>query len=235
LERRRHVSRMIVVGAVLVVALIALVFGPSWWVQRTMRRYGAERPDFPGTGGEMARHLLDKAGLSDVPVEDCPPMQDHYDPIARAVRLAPENLHGRSVTAVAVAAHEVGHAVQHRDGDPFLVARTRWAGGLAHVNRIAFALLISIPLLGVLVKSPALAVVQVLAIVALLGARVAVHALTLPLEIDASFKRALPSLQAGNYIAAQDMAGAREVLKAAAFTYVAGALATLIDVARWLR
>jgi uncharacterized protein len=233
--RRRHLIPMIVIGAILIIALIALVFGPSWWVQRTMRRHGAERPDFPGTGGELARHLLDKAGLTDVPVEECPPMQDHYDPIARAVRLAPENLHGRSVTAIAVAAHEVGHAVQHRDGDPFLVARTRWAGSLEHVNKIAFALLISIPLLGALVKSPALAALQLLAIIALLGARVAVHALTLPLEIDASFKRALPSLQAGGYIAAQDMAGAREVLKAAAFTYVAGALATLIDVARWLR
>jgi uncharacterized protein len=226
---------MAILGLVLVAALIALVFAPGWWVRRTMQRHGAERADFPGTGGELARHLLDKAGLRDVPVEECPPMQDHYDPIARAVRLAPENLNGRSVTAIAVAAHEVGHAVQHRDGDPFLMTRTRWAGSLEHVNKIAFAVLISIPLLAILIKSPALAIVQIIAVVLLIGARVVVHALTLPLEIDASFKRALPALQAGGYIAPQDMAGAREVLRAAAFTYVAGALATLIDVARWLR
>jgi uncharacterized protein len=226
---------MAIFGLILVVALLALVFLPGWWVQRTMQRHSGERADFPGTGGELARHLLDKAGLQDVPVEECPPMQDHYDPNARAVRLAPDNFNGRSVTAVAVAAHEVGHAVQHRDGDPFLMTRTRWAGSLEHVNKIAFALLVSIPLLAVIVKSPALAVLQIVAIVLVLGARVAVHALTLPLEIDASFKRALPTLQAGGYIAAQDMAGAREVLRAAAFTYVAGALATLIDIARWLR
>jgi hypothetical protein len=223
---------MILVGVLGVAALLALLFGPGLWVRAVMRRHGAERPDFPGTGGELARHLLDVAHLKDVRVEETPPGTDHYDPIARAVRLAPENLHGRSVTAVAVAAHEVGHAVQHRDGDPLLMTRTRWAGALDGVNKIAFGLLLSIPLLAIILKSPTVAAIQALAIVALIGARVLVHALTLPVEIDASFKRALPALERGGYLTPQDLPAARSVLKAAALTYVAGALATLIDIAR---
>jgi uncharacterized protein len=215
--------------------LLALIFGPSWWVRRVMARHGAERPDFPGTGGELARHLLDAGGLPDVPVEETAPGTDHYDPLARAVRLSPDNLHGRSITAVAVAAHEVGHAFQHRDGDPFLVARTRWANGLAIVDKIGFFLLLSIPIVAVAVKSPAIALAQVAALVLLMGSRILVHVLTLPIEIDASFKRALPLLADGGYLHADDMPAARSVLKAAAATYVAGALATLLDVMRWLR
>jgi hypothetical protein len=134
-----------------------------------------------------------------------------------------------------VAAHEVGHALQHRDGDAFLVTRTRWAGALEHVNKIALGLLISIPLLAIVMKSPLIALLQVIAIIALLGARILVHALTLPVEIDASFRRALPILEGGGYLQPRDMPAARSVLKAAAMTYVAGALATLVDVARWMR
>lgn len=215
--------------------LLALIFGPSWWVRRVMARHAADRPDFPGSGGELARHLLDAAGLADVPVEETAPGTDHYDPLARAVRLSPDNLNGRSITAVAVAAHEVGHALQHRDGDPFLVTRTRWANGLAFVDKAAFFLLLSIPVVGVAIKSPLVALVQVGAIVLLMGSRILVHALTLPMEIDASFRRALPILKDGGYLREDDMPAARSVLKAAAATYVAGALATLLDVMRWLR
>ncbi len=100
-----------------VVLLLALVFGPQFWVQWAMKRHGGERPDLPGTGGELARHLLDEAGLQSVPVEETE-IGDHYDPEARAVRLLPQNLAGRSVTAVAIAAHEVSHAIQHAREEP---------------------------------------------------------------------------------------------------------------------
>ncbi|MFM1975497.1 MAG: hypothetical protein RL145_343 [Pseudomonadota bacterium] len=218
-----------------ILALLALIFGPQYWVKSVMARHAADRPDFPGTGGELARHLLDEAGLSDVGLEETPEGTDHYDPISRVVRLSPANLSGRSVTAVAVAAHEVGHAIQHRDGDPFLVTRTKWATGLAGVDKIAFWMLISIPLVGILIKSPVIAMLQVGAIVVLLGGRVLMHVLTLPMEIDASFKRALPVLEQGGFLYGDDLASARQVLKAAAGTYVASALATLLDVIRWIR
>jgi Zn-dependent membrane protease YugP len=200
-----------------------------------MARHAADRPDFPGTGGELARHLLDEAGLADVGLEETPAGTDHYDPIARVVRLSPNNLTGRSVTAVAVAAHEVGHAVQHRDGDAFLVTRTKWAGGLAGLDKVAFWMLISIPLIGIIIKSPVIAMLQIGALVVLMSGRVLMHVLTLPMEIDASFKRALPVLEQGGFLQGDDLANARQVLKAAAGTYVASALATLLDVIRWIR
>jgi Zn-dependent membrane protease YugP len=200
-----------------------------------MARHAADRPDFPGTGGELARHLLDEAGLADVGLEETPAGTDHYDPIARVVRLSPNNLTGRSVTAVAVAAHEVGHAVQHRDGDRFLVTRTKWAGGLAGLDKVAFWMLMSIPLIGIIIKSPVIAMLQIGALVVLMSGRVLMHVLTLPMEIDASFKRALPVLEQGGFLQGDDLANARQVLKAAAGTYVASALATLLDVIRWIR
>jgi Zn-dependent membrane protease YugP len=151
------------------------------------------------------------------------------------VRLSPENFHGRSITAVTVAAHEVGHALQHRDGDPVLVARTKWAGAVSIAGMAALGVMASIPVLAFFLKSPILIALQVIAIVALLGSRILVHAMTLPLEIDASFKRALPILERGGYLGSDDMPAARSVLTAAALTYVAGALATLLDVLRWWR
>ena len=104
--------------------LLALVFGPSIWARAVLAHYSADRTDFPGTGGELARHLLDAADLAEVKVETTD-RGDHYDPEARTVRLSQANHDGRSVTAVAVATHEVGHALQHRDGDPALMRRTR--------------------------------------------------------------------------------------------------------------
>src|SRR2546423_27124 len=86
-----------------------------------------------------------------------------------------------------------------------------------------------------LVKSPALAILQIMAGVSLLAIRIAVHAVTLPVELDASFGKALPALTRGRYLSAGDLPAARSVLTAAALTYVAAALAALIDVARWVR
>lgn len=98
---------LIVLGVLL---LAGLVFGPQWWVRRALRKHGAERADFPGTGAELARHLLDRAGLVDVKVE-LTEEGDHYSTVDRAVRLTQPIFEGRSLTAVAVAAHEVGHAM----------------------------------------------------------------------------------------------------------------------------
>jgi len=213
---------------------LALVFGPQLWVRRVMARHGAERPDLPGTGAELARHLLDEANLRSVPVE-LTGDGDHYDPEARAVRLTPAHYDGRSVAAAAVAAHEVSHAVQHARGEPAFARRFALVKRLIWVERAASVILMATPLVFLVVKSPALAVLQVGAGLALLAIRVAVHVTTLPVELDASFGKALPVLTRGRYLAAGDLPAARNVLQAAAFTYVAAALAALIDVARWVK
>ena len=214
--------------------LLALVFGPQLWVKRVLRQHGADRPDLPGTGAELARHLLDEANLQSVTVEKTD-LGDHYDPDAHAVRLLPQHHDGRSVAAVAVAAHEVSHAVQHARGETAFMRRLELVRSLIWVERIAGVVLMLTPIVLIVVRSPALAVLQVIAGIALLGIRVVVHATTLPVEFDASFGKALPVLVRGRYLGAGDMQAARSVLKAAAYTYVAAALASLLDVARWFR
>ena len=222
---------LIALGSLL---LLALVFGPQLWVKRVLRQHGADRPDLPGTGAELARHLLDEANLQSVTVEKTD-LGDHYDPDAHAVRLLPQHHDGRSVAAVAVAAHEVSHAVQHARGETAFMRRLELVRSLVWVERIAGVVLMLTPIVLIVVRSPALAVLQVIAGIALLGIRVVVHATTLPVEFDASFGKALPVLVRGRYLGAGDMQAARRVLKAAAYTYVAAALASLLDVARWFR
>jgi Zn-dependent membrane protease YugP len=214
--------------------LLAVLFGPQWWVRHVLARHGVERADLPGTGGELARHLLDEAGLRGVKVE-LTGDGDHYDPVERAVRLLPQHHDGRSVAAVAVAAHEVSHAVQHARGEPAFARRFDLVRNLTWVERLASGILLLAPVVFILVKAPILLVLQLLAGFALLAVRVLVHVVTLPVEFDASFGKALPALTRGRYLSAKDMPAARNVLWAAAWTYVAAALATLVDVARWLR
>jgi Zn-dependent membrane protease YugP len=222
---------LLAAGALLV---LAVVFGPQLWIRRVLAQHGGERQDFPGTGAELARHLLDEAGLQAVPVEKTD-KGDHYDPGARAVRLLPQHHDGRSVSAVAVAAHEVSHAVQHARGEPSFARRVALVGRLIWVERVAGGMLLLAPIIFALVKSPALLVLEIAAGVALLGVRVVVHAVTLPVEFDASFGKALPVLERGRYLSGADLPAARSVLRAAAWTYVAAALMTLLDVARWFR
>lgn len=225
---------MPVIAAVALVLVLALVFGPSWWIRHVLKTHGIDRPDLPGTGGEFARHLLDEARLEHVKVE-MTNEGDHYDPMTHTVRLLPHHHEGRSVAAVAIAAHEVSHAIQHARGERAFTLRLDLVSNLVWIDRIAAGILVLVPVMFMLVKSPALAIVQVGAAIALFGVRVVVHLVTLPVEFDASFGKALPVLEGRGYLSDRDMPTARSVLRAAAFTYVAAALATLLNVLRWFR
>lgn len=222
---------LIALGSLL---LLALVFAPSLWVRYVFKKHGTERRDLPGTGGELARHLLDEADLTEVKVETTD-LGDHYDPDARAVRLKREHHDGQSITAVAVAAHEVAHAVQHAREEGAFMRRMKLVGQLVWIDRAATGILILTPVVFAVLHSPGLAVLQVVAAVALLTTHVVVHVTTLPVELDASFGKALPALHRGRYLSHRDLPAARRVLEAAAYTYVAAALATLLNVVRWFR
>jgi hypothetical protein len=223
---------MVILAALFGLLILGLIFGPQAWIRSVMSRHGQERADFPGTGGELARHLLDEAGLQEVKVERVE-AGDHYSPMDRAVRLSAANFDGKSVTAVAVAAHEVGHAIQHRDGYGPLMMRQRLAKTAITIQRTGSLLMMATPIVFMLTRSPAAFLAEVVLALGILGSAVVIHLFTLPTEYDASFKRALPTLE--RYLPASDMPAARQVLKAAAYTYVAAALVSLLDVARWLR
>ena len=220
--------------AVALLLLLVLVFAPMAYVRWVMARHGADRPDLPGTGGELARHLLDEAGLQHVAVEPTDD-GDHYDPAAPAVRLAPEHLHGRSVTAVAVAAHEVAHAVQHRDGARLFALRLALMRVVVPMRGIAVALMTVLPLGGLAAGAGHLVLPSILLAVLVFVLSVVVQMVTLPLEYDASFARALPAIDRGGYLAGADVAAARSVLGAAALTYLASALLSLLQLARVVR
>jgi uncharacterized protein len=216
------------------ILVIVAIYGPQLWIRHVLKRHGVERPDLPGTGAELARHLLDEADLQTVQVEKTD-LGDHYDPQARVVRLLPQHHDGRSIAAVAVAAHEVSHAVQHARSEPAFMRRLGLVSQLVWVERIAIGILLLAPVLFVSVRSPLLAAIPVLASILLMGVHVLVHVTTLPVEFDASFGKALPVLMRGRYLSAGDLPAARSVLKAAAYTYVAAALATVLNILRWFR
>jgi hypothetical protein len=225
---------MAILGLLGVLLVLALVYAPQFWVGHTMRRHSEERPDFPGTGGEMAQHLVERFGLDGVRVE-MTDKGDHYDPESRTVRLSEANHRGANLTAVAVATHEVGHALQHHRGERGLKLRQSLVTFAMQTDRIASVFFIAAPVLAVLLRTPAAMFGMALIGIGLLGVRVLVHLVTLPVEYDASFNKALPILREGNYLSDDDLASARSVLKAAALTYVAAALTSLLNLARWIR
>jgi Zn-dependent membrane protease YugP len=219
---------------ILLLVFALLLYGPQWWVQYVLARYNRRQEDFPGTGGELARHLLDRFDMQQVRVEVAEGTGDHYDPEQQVVRLTRDKLDGRTLTAIATAAHEVGHALQHAQGyRPFLwrqrLARTaQWSG------RVGSFLLFAVPMLTLITKAPAAGILMFLAAIATLGMTVLVQLVTLPVEWDASFGRALPILESG-YINRSQQAAARRVLRACALTYFAASLAGLLNFWRWMR
>ena len=218
----------------LTLLVLAVAFGPMVWAKAVLAWHGDDRPDYPGTGGELARHLLDEAGLEEVAVERSP-MGNHYDPQAKAVRLTPGNLDGRSLTAVAVAAHEVGHALQDRDGYGPLAARTRLVKSIGWLQRLGSIIIFATFGLGLAARAPSLAALGVGAGIATMASAVVIHLITLPVEFDASFKRALPILDRHGYLPQEDIPAARRILRACALTYVASSLASLLNLWRWIR
>ncbi|HEX9802088.1 MAG TPA: zinc metallopeptidase [Gammaproteobacteria bacterium] len=219
---------------ILIVFILALVFGPQWWASWTFRRYSDNRDDIPGSGAELARHLLRKMNIAEVGVE-LTDKGDHYDPQARVVRLSPANHDGRSLTAVAVAAHEVGHAIQHQRSEKLLAMRTRLIRTAQLAQQVGAGLMFAIPVITAITRAPQSGVLMFLVGLGSMGMATLVHLVTLPVEWDASFGKALPLLTHGRYIGERDERAVRQILRAAAFTYVAASLASLLNLARWFR
>lgn len=209
--------------------LILLIFVASLLIQgylsRTYGKWGNVRNSRGLTGAQLARMMLDENGLSHVPVNAVPGnLSDHYDPIRKTVNLSEANYHLPSVSALAVAAHEVGHAIQDKVRMPALVLRGRLALPLSLGMNLAPLLLLA----GIFLQLSGLLWVGVI----LFAGALLFHLVTLPVEFDAS-RRALAYLGQRGVVAGQEASGARAVLTAAALTYVAGfamALAQLLNV-----
>ena len=211
---------------------LALIVGPGVWVSAVMKRYHFPRDRYAKSGSQTARQLLDSRGLANVAIEETK-SGDHYDPIAKVVRLSPDNFSGNSLTALTVAAHEVGHAIQDASGFRPLRWRTRLVRWLGPVEKVGAGLLVLAPFSVALTRIPTIGMLTLLGGLATLASGIVVHALTLPTEFDASFHRALPLIRQQATLRQEDLPRARKLLTAAALTYVSGALQSLVNIARW--
>lgn len=221
--------------ALLIVLLLlaVIIFLPQFWVKRVIKKYSQPIEELPGTGGELALHLINRFEMEEVSVERTEDGNDHYDPGSKTIRLSETNFDGKSLAAVTIAAHEFGHALQHHSNYKPLLLRTQLAEKAAIAEKIASFMLISLPFTLLLVKVPAVTFIMLLAGLATMCIPIILHACTLPVEFDASFKRALPILSEGNYLPDSAMPIARKILSAAALTYVSASLASLLNIYRW--
>jgi uncharacterized protein len=194
--------------------------GVQAWLKRTFAKYSGVQISSGLSGAQVARQILDRNGLDEVPVEISPggALSDHYDPRKKALFLSESVYAPPSVAAAAVAAHETGHALQDSRGYVPLKIRSAMYPAVAFASSAWIWLLIAGAVLGAL-NLVALALV-------LYAVAVAFHIVTLPVEFNAS-RRAAGQLRELGIVGAGEAAGVQRVLNAAALTYVAGALAAL--------
>jgi len=212
--------------------IVILLYGSQWWVSHTLKRYSTTQDHLQGTGGELARHLLDRFDMQDVKVE-IDDRGDHYDPTDKAVRLTTDNFNKKSLTAIAVAAHEVGHAIQDNRNEPLLKLRSKLVSVAAVSEKIGSLAFILMPVVVGITRVPHLGIIMMVLVVLSMFVAVIVHFVTLPVEWDASFTKALPILEKG-YVSDVELVSIRKVLRAAALTYVAASLAGVLNLWRWL-
>lgn len=193
-------------------------------VKSTYRRYQKIRSARGMNGAAVAEQILRSNGIYDVEVEAVPgELSDHYDPRTKKVRLSQANYESHSLAALAVAAHEVGHAIQHHVGYAPLKLRHSILPVTSFASWAAFPLFF----IGFLLSTPFLIQLGII----FFAAVVAFHVITLPVEFNAS-GRALKQLEKNGLLTGEEISGARKVLTAAALTYVAAAAMALIQLIR---
>ncbi|REK77469.1 zinc metallopeptidase [Paenibacillus paeoniae] len=211
---------------ILIIAAFALTVWAQFRVKGTFKKWAQVPANSGLTGYQAARRMLDNNGLHDVPIE---PVQgaltDHYDPIHRVVRLSEPVYYENSISAISVACHEVGHAIQHSVSYPFLVARHKifpvvnFASGIAPFLLLAGFLFSQFSLIGIGIIFFSVAVVFQL--------------ITLPVEFNAS-SRARDLMISEGFITNDEESGVAKVLNSAALTYVAAALLSLLELIRYI-
>lgn len=213
----------------MLLVLPALFFAlwAQWKVQRTYQKFSQVRAANGLTGRQMAEAIMRRNGITDVAIEEVGGvLSDHYDPRTKRVRLSATNYEEPSLASIAVAAHEVGHVLQHHEGYLPLSMRAAVAPVAGFGSMLAFPLFF----IGLFFHSRASLMFMDLGIL-LFTAAVLFQVITLPVEFNAS-KRALQQLTASGSLAPQEVAGAKQVLDAAALTYVAAAAMAALQLLR---
>ncbi|WP_135554225.1 zinc metallopeptidase [Paenibacillus cymbidii] len=210
--------------------LIFIAFGLSMWasfrVRSTFNRWAEVRATSGMTGYDAARRMLDAGGLYDVAIEAVPgTLSDHYDPVHRVVRLSEPVYYESSISAISVACHEIGHAIQHKEHYPMLVARHKIFPVVNFASGVAPILLI----IGMLLSMANLVLIGII----FFSVAVAFQLITLPVEFDAS-NRARKLMLSYGFVTREEEHGVAKVLNAAALTYVAAALISLLQLLKFV-
>ncbi len=214
------------IGNILFVLSIVVTIAAQAFISARYKKYSKVKNSKGLTGVEVAQEILKKNDLEDVyVVETRGHLSDHYDPSQRVIRLSSEVFHGDTISAASIAAHEVGHAIQHKEGNFFMSLRKFMVPFVNIASKFGYIAII-IGLLSGMLKIFYLGIVMLFAILLF-------QLVTLPVEFDAS-RRALTNLEKYNLLLSDERKGAFKVLGAAALTYVAGLAATLFEIARLL-
>ena len=211
----------------LVFALPGMLLGlwAQWRVKSTFRKYAQVGTSRGMTGAEVAQQILITEGITDVRIEPSRGfLSDHYSPGEKALRLSPDVFGGRSISAAGVAAHEVGHAVQHARNYAFLGMRSMLVPIVQFGSPLAIPVIIGGFILSQFLGTTIGQLVMLVGL-GLFGMVLLFQIITLPVEFDAS-KRALAAIEKGGILVGEENEGAQKVLRAAAWTYVAAAVST---------
>ena len=205
--------------------LILLAQLPALLAKRIMDEHNKPRKDLPGNGRELLQHLKKKFKLNDLKIDETP-LGDHFNPITNTVCLTKQHLEVKSLTAVAVSVHEFSHALQYAEGSSLLKARTHLAKIAEFIQKFFnFALIFGL-IVSFIQPQIALLIFAVWFLSMIFG--VVIHFVTLPVELDASYRKALPILEEGNYLKPHDIKVVKKILGACAYTYLAASLASFI-------
>jgi Zn-dependent membrane protease YugP len=210
----------------LYLAALALVFWAQFKVKGAYQRYSAVENYRRINGAFVARRILDSQGLYDVQVEvsQSGVLSDHFDPRTNTVRLSPKVYNDTSIASIAIAAHEVGHAIQFANSYALITVRNTLLPLAIVSGNLGWMILI----FGLFTGSNLLFGIGIL----MLGVIALFQLITLPIEFDAS-NRALVQLEEGGYLALDEIPDTKSMLNAAALTYVAALLATLLQILRF--
>jgi len=202
-----------------------VLFLPSLWVNYILKKYNKILPNMPFTGKELGKMILEEQNLTNVSINPIKQL-DHYNPIDKKIHISDDKLNKKSITSIAVVTHEIGHAIQDKENYKPLKLRQSLIEKTMIFQRIgSFLLIIGLPSIFAFTKSPFITLIAAIIIMGCLSTNVLIHLITLPVEYDASFKRALPILK--KYVPKENMFQCRSVLRAAALTYLAQSIVSI--------
>ena len=211
---------------IFLIVLFSISILPVVWINYVFKKNDEILPNMPFNGIEFGNQLIKELELKDVCLEKTL-IGDHYDLDQRKVKVGEDRLRKKSLTSISIICHEIGHAIQHAENYTPLVTRTKLVKNTLWINKIAFAVIyIGLPIIFATGYLP-LIKVCILLILLSLFVGVVIHLVTLEVELDASFNKAMPIIKKKIPEVYHD--SCRSILRAAAFTYVVGVFKNLIS------